>query len=834
MVGSRQDVAKSPRVTESEQSETENSPVAVKDSVCGSESEKEQLSAEERTANCESDVSKQISPKSIDTKVKYVPPDVKTPKLSPPQCSLSEINSKKNTANIERTPSCSHQNSFCDCNFEACTPDSGSPGSTQKIRKLTPKQLLKQLESAKKKEEKERQRQEREKKKAEEKEEREKKKAEDKEEKLRQKLEKEEQKKKEKEEREEQKRKEREEKEELKKKEKEEKEKKKQVELEIKNEEKRKKEDKRQAEAAAFTSFFLPKKAEPKPSEEPKVKAEENFMPFEVKADMRLAPSTRKKLTEEVKRSLDQCVESQSADQLYLDQIRSKQIIPQTSPCTWALSDFKDDVIILDDDDIPSSVTSNIVESYPPAGQLPHPKLLQFWENRRPPYWGTWRKRSQSIGPRNPFSIDVKFFDYEVDSDDEWEEEEPGESLHGSDDEKESEDEYEVDNEFFVPHGYLSDEENTGQEDEDQSPEMLKIKLKLLELEFEEEMKQKTERLKPRLLGCIWIDSKTSDYAGSQLLKLLSPYQAVYQNGPIVTSASDSATAMGSPESSDWVPSPATPLLKKKKRKFPEAAIPALIKLIHGNVNRCAFLVKEFLAYWDKEQQKSIDGVGEGLAEGNVSASPSHDIFKKSVSNKIKELATWLACPDAGPMNGRTCWYVPSEIRAAHGLPDITLPNTLWDYTFKPKRRESDIQTPTSTPALGSETNPKQLITKFTKKMTEVECRKQFSTAPMAEETPNKRQENGSSPHNDKTQKKLKFSSSSRAFTLSKTGKQHKKKGLVSLPKGQELPKACNNSLMKFMKQQGSRSSGGNRIVPHFLNSDKLDHGGEECIVLSD
>lgn len=38
--------------------------------------------------------------------------------------------------------------------------------------------------------------------------------------------------------------------------------------------------------------------------------------------------------------------------------------------------------------------------------------------------------------------------DYEVDSDDEWEEEEPGESLNGSDDEKEvvSEDEYEIDN----------------------------------------------------------------------------------------------------------------------------------------------------------------------------------------------------------------------------------------------------------------------------------------------------------------------------------------------------------------------------------------------------
>lgn len=159
-VGSRQDVAKSPRVSDSEQSETDNSPIAVKDSSYGSESEKEQLSAEERTANCESNVSKQISPKSIDTKVnKYVSPDVKTPKLSPPQCSLLEVNSKKNTTDIARRPSSSHHNSFCDCNFEACTPESGSPGSTQKSRKLTPKQLLKQLESAKKKEERKRQRQ---------------------------------------------------------------------------------------------------------------------------------------------------------------------------------------------------------------------------------------------------------------------------------------------------------------------------------------------------------------------------------------------------------------------------------------------------------------------------------------------------------------------------------------------------------------------------------------------------------------------------------------------------------------------------------------------------
>lgn len=58
-------------------------------------------------------------------------------------------------------------------------------------------------------------------------------------------------------------------------------------------------------------------------------------------------------------------------------------------------------------------------------------------------------------------------FDYEIDSDDEWEEEDPGESIHGTDDEIEPEDDYEVDNDIFVPHGYLSDEE--GDQDSDNS-----------------------------------------------------------------------------------------------------------------------------------------------------------------------------------------------------------------------------------------------------------------------------------------------------------------------------------------------------------------------------
>lgn len=159
-VDSKQEVTSSLPIAESEQSETENIPVTVKDSSYGSKSGEEQLPSEECAANCESDTSKQISSKSIDTKSsKCLASGVQTP----PQCSFSE-NSKKNTADIAGTPSSSHRNSLRDGDFKDSTPESenspcSSLDSTPKIRKLTPKQLLKQLESAKKKKEKELQRQ---------------------------------------------------------------------------------------------------------------------------------------------------------------------------------------------------------------------------------------------------------------------------------------------------------------------------------------------------------------------------------------------------------------------------------------------------------------------------------------------------------------------------------------------------------------------------------------------------------------------------------------------------------------------------------------------------
>ena len=53
--------------------------------------------------------------------------------------------------------------------------------------------------------------------------------------------------------------------------------------------------------------------------------------------------------------------------------------------------------------------------------------MLQFCENERPAYFGTFSKQSTFVGPRRPFGKDETILQYEYDSDEDWEEEEQGE-----------------------------------------------------------------------------------------------------------------------------------------------------------------------------------------------------------------------------------------------------------------------------------------------------------------------------------------------------------------------------------------------------------------------
>ncbi|XP_057512130.1 chromatin assembly factor 1 subunit FAS1-like [Actinidia eriantha] len=95
-------------------------------------------------------------------------------------------------------------------------------------------------------------------------------------------------------------------------------------------------------------------------------------------------------------------------------------------------------------------------------------QLLQFDKSHRPAFYGIWPKKSKVIGPRHPLRKDPEL-DYDIDSDEEWEEEEPGESLSDCDKDEEEEnleegisradDEEDSEDGFFVPDGYLSENE---------------------------------------------------------------------------------------------------------------------------------------------------------------------------------------------------------------------------------------------------------------------------------------------------------------------------------------------------------------------------------------
>uniref|UniRef100_A0A158R3X3 Chromatin assembly factor 1 subunit A n=1 Tax=Syphacia muris TaxID=451379 RepID=A0A158R3X3_9BILA len=152
-------------------------------------------------------------------------------------------------------------------------------------------------------------------------------------------------------------------------------------------------------------------------------------------------------------------------------------------------------------------------------------KLFQFHDNYRPPYYGTWRKRSECIKGRRPFAKDTNILDYEVDSDEEWEEDDGDADDCDKDDfDEEEKEEIEEEDEdgFFVEHGYLS----AGEGDEDDEPEEIaddrgrisdasdailrQNRLKAKAAEWKENLDQKFVRIKklrPTLYGPIFCSS---------------------------------------------------------------------------------------------------------------------------------------------------------------------------------------------------------------------------------------------------------------------------------------------------------------------------------------
>ncbi|KAH8291625.1 hypothetical protein KR018_007413 [Drosophila ironensis] len=521
-----------------------------------------------------------------------------------------------------------------------------------------------------------------------------------------------------------------------------------------KDEERRKKEQEREeAEqkkkraAESFSKFFVPKQPksgsgsgaasclEHEQSSCDSTKASSQtlaFRPFQVKDDMLLAPVVRANLGQEQRSQLDtlfrQDSDGEQEDEdigrrkppgrahLYLNELSSGRRQPLAMSKDSRLQRrVKDDE---DEDEV--QVIGRSLPREPPACQLSYAlcltdelctaglpieeeqpkqvarlraKYLHFADNRRPPYYGTWRKKSRSICARRPLALDKQHFDYELDSDCEWEEEEPGESLSASEDEKERESEEESEeeyNEWYVPHGHLSDEElqNDGDEmDDGHTREAQKAKLQVLQQEFAREMKKQTKKIKPRLLGPVWLDENgnKSDLFPAMFVHTIDTY-ACWQLGPL------SLEPPPEPEREDQAPEP--PMLLQ----LDERLLQQLVRLTHGNRNSKAFLINEYLAYL-KTQASCTNGQGVESA----AVLPSKTVIRE----KFDELAAWkpveLGTPEAASTASsgkkakkpkkRLCWVVAPEMLAKFQLPELSLQNQ-WDYTLTPKVTEGSEAQP--------------------------------------------------------------------------------------------------------------------------------------------
>jgi len=246
-----------------------------------------------------------------------------------------------------------------------------------------------------------------------------------------------------------------------------------------------------------------------------------------------------------------------------------------------------------------------------------------------------------------------------------------------------------------VPHGHLSEDEMQNDDEimEDNSPETQKAKLKVLQQEFAAEMKKKTEKIKPRLIGCIWMNGDEDEDGGSKNANLETKYHCsdiiwrilkareMMSSGEeikmddfepeIIESEEDNQT-----EEKPTVKQPKTPAQIKVRVKLEGESVKELIKLIHYNVNSKKFLIKEYQAYRLKNYHKLPD-----FQEYQV----------KSVDEKLNEISVYKTCPEEGSLFGKKCWCVKEEvIKEYFGDEKLPMPNQ-WTYILEKEKKPKPV-----------------------------------------------------------------------------------------------------------------------------------------------
>uniref|UniRef100_A0A8C9PLL3 Chromatin assembly factor 1 subunit A n=1 Tax=Spermophilus dauricus TaxID=99837 RepID=A0A8C9PLL3_SPEDA len=394
------------------------------------------------------------------------------------------------------------------------------------------------------------------------------------------------------------------------------------------------------AEKAEITRFFQ----KPKTPQAPKTLAGScgKFAPFEIKEHMVLAPRCRATFNQDCCHQLDQLLQQQSGDSSFLKELKGRQPLRSgpTRLCSRDTDVFNSDMVI---------VGSSKVAGIPFT-------LLQFSENHRPAYWGTWNKKTVVIHPRNPWAQDKALLDYEVDSDDEWEEEEPGESLshsEGDDDDEVGEDEDEDDG-FFVPHGYLSEDEGVTEECTD--PENYKVRQKLKAKEWDEYLaKGKRFRvLQPVMIGCVWAADR--DSCSVTELKVLQQFTACLLD----TAPSEEEQA---------------PRASKKERRDQQRrwVLARLLPLLHGNVNGSKVIILEFQEHCRRGLLSSdAGGPPSPASRPQTPTATSEDAAvpsKARLKRIISENSVYEKRPDY-----RMCWYVHPQVLKSFDQEHLPVP----------------------------------------------------------------------------------------------------------------------------------------------------------------
>uniref|UniRef100_A0A671PIC2 Chromatin assembly factor 1 subunit p150 C-terminal domain-containing protein n=1 Tax=Sinocyclocheilus anshuiensis TaxID=1608454 RepID=A0A671PIC2_9TELE len=415
------------------------------------------------------------------------------------------------------------------------------------------------------------------------------------------------------------------------------------------------------AEKAEITRFLQ----KPKTQLAPKTLASAcgKFAPFEIKANMSLAPLTRVQCEDSVLEELDHYLAQPDSTLNGLkDWTRHKP--RRSGPTQPSHSAVRDCVVITD---------SQKADGVPDRHRYGRMKLLQFHDNYRPAYWGTWCKKSTRISPRCPLRQHKGLLDYEVDSDEEWEEEEPGESLSHSegDDDDEGGDDDDDDDGFFVPHGYLSEGEGALEEDEEGGdPEKQKVRQRMKAREWENELmsKGKVKVLESVVRGCLWEGEEPGLY-------LLQPY-AICILEPL-------------PRDEPCIPEQG---LSRQQRN--EKLLSQLLPLLHGNVNSSKVIINEFLEFC--RQQTSSPTESPQNCNDNVPP-------RIQIRRIIKEHAVY----EKRSTYRRCCWYVHPEVLARHSQEALSVP-CQWTYLTSGAQitRDEHAGSQGNSPTTSSSTTP--------------------------------------------------------------------------------------------------------------------------------